>query len=329
MSKEEFKARLKRFFLSPVSTGNDKELKTRLTRLVLLRVVILSILLGASIWSTFTEGFKAEFSNTSFMLIACTYVISLFNLILLQYKKCLRPLLYIQLATDVVLATFAIKVTGSIACVGLYLVLTIGSALLFNRFGAIYTATLSGLSYAVLAGGLLDPVSTTLDMQITSLDVLSMYLSLVCIALLGSYFSDRLNLISEIADKRGKDLSQHQKRHKQMLNDISDGIITLDLNSCITGINQTARAIIGLTQYTAEDCVGKKAKTVFRKYGLAELEELVKYKSYENQTLEMQFENDLSGRNYQLECQLKSFEDTDGTNHAKAISVICAISIFK
>ena len=114
-----------------------------------------------------------------------------------------------------------------------------------------------------------------------------------------------------------------------MLNDISDGIITLDLNSCITGINQTARAIIGLTQYTAEDCVGKKAKTVFRKYGLAELEELVKYKSYENQTLEMQFENDLSGRNYQLECQLKSFEDTDGTNHAKAISVICAISIFK
>lgn len=309
---EQIKKRVQSFFLTSESETSKKDLKNRLTRLVFLRVLTLTVLLGANTWNAFSTGLSTDYIKTSFALIAFTYVISLFNLICIYSISRLRIVTYVQLSVDVILATLAIYVTGSAACIALYLILTLGAAILFNQFGAVYTAALSGIGYGLLTAGLFDPIDKNTVVIATPMDVLSVYLSLVGIALIGSYFGSQIKKVSDLVRQKEKDLVDHTSRHIQMINDISDGIITLDLESCITGINQAARSIIGLSRYGAEQCIGEKAHQMLKEHGLDDVASFITQKKKPDEIVEVCLRNDSHGTDLKLECQIKPIKSDNG-----------------
>ena len=319
--KKQIQNRLRNFFLADDTTVSDSELRKRLIRLVFLRVIILSILMGANTWNAFSSGLSTDYIQTSFGLIAFTYVISLFNLICIHTLRKLRALTYIQFSVDVMLASMAIYVTGSAACIALYLILTLGAAILFNQFGAVYAAALSGICYGILTSGLLKPVTKDTIVHATPMDVLSVYLSLVGIALIGSYFGSQIKKISALVREKEKDLSEYTSRHRQMINDISDGIITLDLESCITSINQAAQSIIGLSSYGAENCIGEKALSMFKEHGLEDMASILYQKTNSDGLLEVCVQNKSNGEDLKLECQLKSLKEDNGKLCGKTLYI--------
>lgn len=318
-NKDQIQKRLKSFFLAEDSSTKEFELKKLLLRLLLLRVLTLSLLMGVNTWVAFNDGLSTYYIQTSFGLIALTYIISLFNLICVYTLNKVRALTYIQLFVDVFLITLAIHITGSPACTVLYLILTLGAALLFNQFGAVYVAALSGIAYGLLAAGIFKPVTHDTILEADTLDVLSIYFALVMIALLGSYFSSQIRKISALVNQKEKDLSNYTSLHKQMIDDISDGIITLDLESCITGINQAAQSIIGLSKYGLTNSIGEKASDFFKEHGLENLLELLTLKDESKRPLELSLQNNSLGSRVKLECLIKPQQNENGDAKGRTI----------
>ena len=73
----------------------------------------------------------------------------------------------------------------------------------------------------------------------------------------------RLELAGATIALREKDLSEYSARQRQLFDGLSEGVITLDLASTITSINEAARAIMGLSQLDSTHFVGKPLKQVF------------------------------------------------------------------
>jgi two-component system response regulator PilR (NtrC family) len=87
-------------------------------------------------------------------------------------------------------------------------------------------------------------------------------------------FSTRFVQISNIANRQEKDLSELSRQQRQLFDDISEGIVTIDLNSVITSINQAAQAIMGLTEVNPKALLGVSLPEVWQQHGLEASPEL-------------------------------------------------------
>ena len=258
----------KAFLLSAPEVNDPKKLRETLRNLILVRVVILSILLGASSWGVLTTGSFGLQTYIIFWTFALTYAISLLNAWWLRYTK--HPLLlgYAQLSCDAALSTIAIYITGSSASITLYLLVIVAAALVFSRHGALILAAIAGVCYAILASGILPDEYGNSTLASTA-DFIGTYISLVLVAILSGYLANQLEIVGSLADETSKSLEKLSKQKNQLFNDISDGIITLDVHSAITSINEAARAIIGLTRIGSEELLGRPLDEVFAKQGLS------------------------------------------------------------
>ena len=152
---KETKLAIKEFLLSAPEVSNPEKLRLTLRNLILVRVVVLSILLGSSSWGLLTTGAFSTQTYVVYWTFAITYALSLLNAWWLRYTR--HPLLlgYAQLSGDAVLSTLAIYITGSSASITLYLLVIVAAACVFSRHGALILAAISGVCYAVLSSGLL------------------------------------------------------------------------------------------------------------------------------------------------------------------------------
>lgn len=262
--------RLKDFLLSTPEFKNPDRLRETLSQLVLIRVLILSVLLSMSAWQLLASGSK-ESSSMLFAVIGLTYGVSVLNALWIRRVKKLYVFGYIQLAIDVLLATLAIYVTSSLVSISLYLLIIVAAALLFSRHGAVIVAAFSGLCYSLLATGLLPEIGNQ-GFTARGADIFGVYVALVGIAVVSGYFAKQLEAIDLIASSRSKSLDELSKKQSQLFNDISDGVITLDLSETITGINEAARAIIGLADLEPARLVGRPLGNLSKEFGVSGLD---------------------------------------------------------
>jgi two-component system, NtrC family, response regulator PilR len=258
------------------SVGEMARLRKTLVQLVLIRVMIMTVLLGTSSWDLLVHGAVNEQGKLVFWSIALTFALSIGNLLLIRNSDRLRLIGYIQFSLDVVLSSLVIYSTGSPVGISLYLLVIVAAAVVFNRAGAVIVAALAGLSYAVLASGLL-PMPTSHDWRAMPHDILAVYISLVAIALVSGSLAKRLELAGTIATESARSLSQLSKQQRQLFDDISEGIITLDLGSVITSVNQAAKSIAGLSALAGGDIVGKPVSSVLAQWGVNDIDRLVNH----------------------------------------------------
>ena len=166
----------------------------------------------------------------------------------------------LQFCCDVVLASIAMYVTSSAVIISLYLLLIVLSSFLLGRTQSIVIAALSGLAYALLVSGL---IPTEHSIPKGSADILSVYASLVLVSLLSSFIAGKTEAQEQQIMQGEKEFDEFSRRQDQLFQGLSEGMITVDLDSAITGINSAAQSIIGLRDLEFSSIVGTPVSRLF------------------------------------------------------------------
>ncbi len=262
------------FFNEPEVRPTGEKTRLFLQRILYARVCVLTAILGAAGWDLY-ENSAGLSARAVLISLGVAYGLSLINYVLLNRLEPSRKMAYAQFALDAVLATVAIYLAASPVLISLYLLLIVAAAIVLSRNGAVIVAAMSGLAYGTLSADIVPPLTQEV-FQPNTQEILGVYLCLVLIALVSGYLARQLEIVHSLAEKRQRNVEELNKQQSQLFNDVSDGIITVDLESTITGINEAARAIVGIASIESSSMVGKRINDAFKMHGIDGIGDLLK-----------------------------------------------------
>jgi len=228
--------------------------RTWLTWFVKARILIIAFLLGV-------ELVVAVFTPTNLphqlfvTVIVLWFAIAVFFIVLRHLWDDVLMQARVQVLTDVVFVTAVLYLTGGIDTFFnfLYPIIIIVAAILLPRYWAYLTAALS----FILFGGILElsyfdviPSYSVSRPELKSLQAvilinLAAYLS---IAYLASVLNTKLRQVGvQLQEQRGA-LQSLQALHEDIVNSVSGGLATTDLNGSITFINPAAEKLLERTK---------------------------------------------------------------------------------
>jgi two-component system sensor histidine kinase PilS (NtrC family) len=223
------------------------------------RVVIVTFLLGitAFIQIKGTESLKAASLSWVYVIIIATYLLSFLYLVLLKTIKILEVNVYVQIICDVTLITVLVYVTGGIESVYsvLYPLVIIYSALFVERRGGLITASASGILYGLLLDleyyGIIEPLyADPIGYAYSAGYVLSrIFIHLVSfyiVALLISFVVAQEKKARSLLAEKESEFYQLDLLHRSIIESVSTGIITIDLDGHVKSFNRAAEEITGV-----------------------------------------------------------------------------------
>ena len=233
--------------------------RTWLEWLVKVRVIIITFLLAIEVaitTLTVTNVDKRLFIG----VILGWFAVAVAHMVILSFWKDLRAQSRVQVATDLVFTTLVIYVTGGIdtSFNFLYPLIIIIASVLLSQAWAYYTA---GISFVLLGGvleasffGYVRSYSTShVDLKSLQAVIFINLFAYVTIAYLSGRLSNRLRQVDvELADKIFA-LEGLQALHENIVNSISGGLITTDLQGQVMVVNLAGQRLI---ERSAAQCTG-------------------------------------------------------------------------
>lgn len=235
-------------------------LKAKLLAMMVFRVVIALAFLGMTSWFQIkAEGFSYQ---TLYPLYAVVIAICLLT-ILYSYGvgrvKNLVLFSYVQIIVDIMLITAIVYVTGGFESYLflLYPVSIIGGAILLSKRGSFFTASLSSIAYGALIGadfyGALPlkykafwvPANPSWEEILTTIS--TNILAFFVVAYLGGHLAEKSVKAEQELKEKGVDFENLERLNRQIVENISSGIMTLDSAMRITSFNTAAGSITGYT----------------------------------------------------------------------------------
>ncbi len=240
--------------------GNDY--RGRVERAMLLRLVINTILLGATIVFQLGEAQKVVVDPALplYILIGAIFLISLIYALSLPLITNLWGFSFVQVMIDVVYTTAVIYFTGGAHSVFtlLYVLPIIGSGTLHLRRGALLTASASSILFGLLIHlqfhGIIPPSkwpvtalwsspSPTYYLWVTVIHLVVFFV----VALLAGSVAEQLRTARVSLDETKGQFRKLSELHGSIVRSISSGIITTDANDRITFINAAGMKLLGET----------------------------------------------------------------------------------
>jgi two-component system sensor histidine kinase PilS (NtrC family) len=255
--------------------------------LTLFRVVVISVILGATIVFNLRDeqGTSDRFFGYFYTLCTTFYILSFVYTVatrLLKTNQQLRVLTYIQLTGDTVMTAALVLVTGTTGSVFtfVFLLVIIASATILFRPGALFGASLSAgcmvliglteievLPYIDLINSYQLPffigdqtLSELQQVQNMSYNCSLNLVAFYAVGFLASRLSEQLRRSRMQVRLQQERLTELRALHYNVVNSLPTGLITLDLDRRITFVNATASEITGLT---VAELLGKDATDYF------------------------------------------------------------------
>ena len=249
------------------------ELFTSLQRLMFLRVLFVSFLLGASIFVQIkeTKTYFGDIQSTHYVLIALIYFLSFIYAILIKHTKNLLRLAYFQLSVDTLLVTAIIYATGGIESIFsfLYILVIIGGSIILYRRGGMIIASASSILYGILLDlhyyGVIHPLGSRQDYPGEYQSSYILYMIIVniaafyLVAFLSSYASEKARRSGVELKAKQEDLSKLEALNEWIIKSIASALITVDERNRIILFNPAAEAIFGVE---ARDTIGRNLDDV-------------------------------------------------------------------
>ena len=226
---------------------------------VILRVVITTILLGSGAAIYYGRGARKEAFYLA-VIVAVIYFLSLIALLLQSlFQRYPRVFKITQIVFDLALASIVIYVTGGRASpfIFLYVLIIINSSIVLNKAASYATALVSGLVYVLIVlyqirvetplpegQSILSSVSAWGE-----IGLVSTYFHLtgfLLVAILSGYLSDRFRAAGKELGESERSLRILQNLHRNIIESLTSGVITLDLEGRIISTNKTALEILGI-----------------------------------------------------------------------------------
>lgn len=237
-----------------------EDLPGRLQKLMFLRVIFVSILLGASIFiqAKETRIYFGEIQASHYLIIAAIYLLTFIYIVLLKKGKHLTELAYAQLLVDTFFVTAIIYSTGGIKSIFsfLYILTIINASIILYRKGGMTIASCSSILYGLLLDlhyyDIIHPLGGRLVQPYEYHNVYLFYMILVnivafyLVAFLSSFPSEQARKSRVELKAKQDDIVKLEALNEWIIGSITSGLIALDSQNTIILFNPAAREIFGV-----------------------------------------------------------------------------------
>ncbi|MBK5100781.1 MAG: PAS domain S-box protein [Desulfobacteraceae bacterium] len=236
------------------------ELSGRLQYLMLLRVLFVSLLLGASIFIQIkeTKTYFGYIQTSHYLLIAIIYFLTFVYAVIFKYAKNLSWLAYLQLLLDTLFVTAIIYTTGGIESIFsfLYMLAVINGSIILYRRGAMAIATSCSILYGLLLNlhyyHIINPLGSRSTyiaehqgfnlLFLIVVNIVAFYL----VGFLGSYLSEQARKSRVELKTKQIDIDKLEVLNESIINSITSGLIAISGHNKIILFNPAAEEIFGI-----------------------------------------------------------------------------------
>jgi two-component system sensor histidine kinase PilS (NtrC family) len=246
------------------------ELSGRLQKLMFLRVLLVSFLLGASVFLQVreTRAYFGDIQAFHYLLVAAIYFLTFVYIVLLKYQKDLSKLAYSQLLMDTVIITAIIYATGGIESIFsfLYILTIINASIMLYRKGGMIVASSSSILYGLLLDlhyfDVIEPFGSRLALYpaedkrvyifyMIVVNVAAFYL----VAFLSSFLSEQARKSRVELRAKQDDFVKLEALNERIIRSIMSGLITLDDQNRVILFNPAAEDIFAIS---SDQAIGRK-----------------------------------------------------------------------
>ena len=251
------------------------DLRSRLSTLITVRVVVGTLLLGSAILVQINRP-GAFPSDSFFFLIGLTYALSVLYLASLRFVGRHPWIADAQLGTDSILVSAFIHVTGGITSLfsSLYLLPIMAAATVRFRRGALQVATLSAILYlALVTSQYLEPTAffpaswqalSRLELPTARFAQYTVAINLFgffAVALLSGSLAEKVRSTGARLERASTQIADLRAFNQYVIDSMPSGLVTADIGGRILTFNRAAVAITGLT---AEEAIGRDVGAVLQ-----------------------------------------------------------------
>ncbi|MBI3014528.1 MAG: PAS domain S-box protein [Candidatus Tectomicrobia bacterium] len=243
--------------MSPPQTPlQDRDFLFKVKVLMALRVLVLTLFLGAVIVFQIKTRQSASLLPIS-MLIAVTYFLTLLYALMLGRVKSLKLFCYLQIAGDILIETGIVHITGGVESVFsfLYIFSIISAAIILYRPGSYTIASLASILYGLLTNLELrqllpsvyfhSQVDTFVEGEYALYKVSLNIVAFFLVAFLSGYLAEKVRSTREELEKKSENLLELQEFHENIVKSMNSGLMTLNGSGQIVTCNHEAEQICG------------------------------------------------------------------------------------
>jgi two-component system sensor histidine kinase PilS (NtrC family) len=237
-----------------------EELSSRLQILMFLRLLVVSFLLGASLFIQVkqTRTYFGDIQTSHYVLLSTIYFLTFIYVILLKTLKDLEKLAYMQLLVDTFFVTAVVYTTGGINSIFsfLYFLTIINGSIILYRKGGMTVASSCSILYGLLIDlhyyGVIHPLGGGLGEPFEYDNVYIFYMIVVniaafyLIAFLSSYPSEQMRKSRIELQAKQDDIVKLEALNEWIICSITSGLIALDGQNRVILFNPAAVEIFGV-----------------------------------------------------------------------------------
>ena len=262
--------------------SGSSSLELGLRKIIVIRIIVVSIILISGALIYYLSGYR----DSSFKLIAVLSVFYFLNLLFLLFESLFTHhkvyFKYLVVFSDIVLSSLVIFFTNGISSpfIFLYPLILIFSGMLISRVASYLSLGLCVISYLVIAIFQLkaDSEFVSLSQFFASgnfserYDLVPSYFHLIgfiLIAALGGYLAQKIKVAQEKLGLSEESFSILKNLHQNILQSLTSGVVTLDLEENVISINQSGLDILDIN--SEKDIVNKKFEAYLPDISILEL----------------------------------------------------------
>jgi two-component system sensor histidine kinase PilS (NtrC family) len=235
------------------------------------RVAVVTLLLGSAILIQINAPGSLPI-NPFFFLIGLTYALTFVYILLLRQAEQHRWLVDVQLACDAVIVSALVHMTNGVSSyfTSLYALPIIAASTIQSQRSGLMVGVLSSVMYAGIVstqyfGTPALPVVVGADYRpeprvalfIVGLNIFGF----MAVAVLSGYLAERVRRTGAALEEAANQLEDLQAFSEHVINSLSGGLATTDIDGKILSFNQSAAAITGIA---ASDAVRKPAADILQ-----------------------------------------------------------------
>jgi two-component system sensor histidine kinase PilS (NtrC family) len=250
------------------------ELYRRLQALMFLRVVLVSIFLGASLFIQLREGdtYFGQIHTAHFRIIVCIYLLTFVYVLILKYSRRLEWSAYLQLLVDTFSISAIVLATGGIDSIFsiLYMLNIISAGIMLYRKGGLVIATACSLTYGAVLfchyygvisplGGRGPGLGAYKGSEVVFLFMVNAT-GFYLVSYLSSYLSEQARRSHVELKAKQIDFDKLEALNESIIQGVDSGLIALDGSHRIILFNPAAEDIFGVK---LTKVLGNQVETLF------------------------------------------------------------------
>ncbi len=231
----------------------ERPVRRKLVALMIVRVIISTILLGFAILLELNAG-SGSLTRSLYELIGVTFALSAVYASTLRVAERWPWYIDLQLSADALIVSAFIWITGGVASYFslLYVLPIIAASTLQLRRGGLLVAVFSTVLYTGLIGAQyvfgseISPAVPLPPIQVAQYTVAINVLGFLAVGFLSGSLAERLSFADVSLARASTEIAALQALNQHIIDSLTMGIVTTDLEGRVVTFNRSAEALTGL-----------------------------------------------------------------------------------